>query len=343
MRSLLSTPARRASERRWGRHVKLAGPIAAVMLCAAGLFQPLSGTPVIAHAGLTATSSRIYRELTILRSESKPLAVVFGDSLITQAETLLASDLRNVKIDQYSRPGVAACHYLESVKQFLKTHKPHLAVIEFWGNDTPDTPCVNKHSFESAGFFAQYKANVSTMVREFVMSGAHVFLVGTIPDAAQVATTDPRWGELNEIYSAIARSYSKKNVSFVNVQQVVEQKGDFTWYLPCLHAEASCDAPLSDVVALPPKGNNIVRSADGLHFCPLYPTTSNALFNFTHCATYSSGTYRYAMFLATAVENYLSKGFAPKFIGDPLPPFNTPEPGIAGQIDPYTGKVYPDK
>jgi hypothetical protein len=272
-------------------------------------------------------------------SAKPPLAVVFGDSLITQAGPQLASDLSNFKIDHYATPAVAACFYLPTVKKFLKSHKPRVAIIEFWGNDT--TTCIKKYPYESPDYFAEYKANVSTMTQEFVKAGAHVFLIGTIPDAAQVVSADPLWGRLNEVYAAIARSYKKKDVSFVNIQRVVESDGNFTWYLPCLAREASCDATISGILNPPPPGNNIVRSVEGLHFCPLYPTTSNALYNFIHCRAYASGTIRYAGYLADAVEGYLKEGVAPKYIGNALPAPNTPELGTAGQVDPYTGDVYP--
>jgi hypothetical protein len=272
---------------------------------------------------------------------SKPLAIVLGDSLITQAAAQLAADLSNVKIDRYSYPAQAACHYLGTVKSYLKSHRPDVAVIEFFGNDNKDTPCINKHRIESPGYYAQYKANVTTMVRELVQARAHVFLIGVIPDAAQVAASDRRWAELNVIYSAIARAYTKRVVTFVNVQQVIESRSRFTWYLPCLKGEASCDASISGIEAPPPRGNNIVRSSEGLHFCPLYPTTPNGLYNFIHCKTYASGTSRYAGFIADAVEHFLKMGNAPKFFGVPLPAPNTAEVGVPGQIDPYTGSVYP--
>lgn len=271
----------------------------------------------------------------------KPLAVVFGDSLITQAAAQLSADLPNFKIDQYSYPAQAACHFLGTVKWFLKSHKAHVAIIEFFGNDNKDTPCINKQPIESPGYYAQYKANVSTMVREFVRAGTHVFLIGVIPDAVQVAAGDRHWDELNVIYSAIARSYTKKDVTFVNVQQVIESDGRFTWYLPCLKGEKGCDASIPGIVTPPPGGNNIVRSIEGLHFCPRYPATSNGLYNFIHCQTYASGTFRYGGFIADAVESYLHKGGAPKYLGEPLPVPNTAEVGVAGQVDPYTGAVYP--
>jgi hypothetical protein len=299
----------------------------------------LAVTAMLAVAAPPSVASNGARQAPMLRTSQRPLAVVFGDSLITQAAHRLALDLRNVTIDQYATPAVAACYYLGSVKRFAASHRPRVAILEFWGNYM--TPCMDKQPYESPGYFAEYKSNLTTMTRALVGAGAHVFLIGTIPDAAQVASGDPLWGRLNEIYAGIARSFARKDVSFGNSQQTIERGGRFSWYLPCLTWESTCDASIAGVVAPPPAGNNIVRSAEGLHFCPRYPSTSNGLYNFVHCSTYSSGTYRYARYIAGAVEDYLRAGTAPTFIGRPLPTPNSPALGISGQVDPYTGHVYP--
>jgi hypothetical protein len=274
---------------------------------------------------------------------SGPLVAVFGDSLITQAKLDLAADLSKLDVVQHSDPGVAACHYLAVVRSFLRTHRPKVAVIEFWGNDNKDTSCVNRFAMQSAGYDANYQRTISTMVREFVDAGTHVFLVGTIPDATEVATADTKWDRLNRIYAGIAASYHHDVVSFVNVQQVIELDGHFTWYLPCLPHEQSCDDAFPALRSLLPVGDNVVRSIDGLHFCPDYPTTPHHYYDIEFCDTYSSGEFRYASFIAQAVEQFLELHLAPKFIGDPLPASNRPVEGIAGQVDPYTGAVYPQR
>jgi hypothetical protein len=274
---------------------------------------------------------------------SGPLVAVFGDSLITQAKLELASDLSNLWVVQHSDPGVAACHYLGAVKSFLQTHRPKVAILEFQGNDNTDTSCVNRYAIESPGYDVNYQRTVSTMVHEFVDVGAHVFLVGTLPDAREVASADRHWSQLNRIYAGIAASYRDDEVSFVNVQQVVELHGRFTWYLPCEPIELSCDAPSPELRHLPPAGYNVIRSIDGLHFCPQYPTTPDHHYDIIVCDTYSSGEHRYAFAIARAVKEFLELHIAPKFIGEPLPTPNRPVEGVPGQIDPYTGAVYPQR
>jgi hypothetical protein len=276
------------------------------------------------------------------RDVTKPVVAVFGDSLITQALTNLTRDLKNATVEQYSYPAVAACFYTGAggVEKYLQTHRPKVAILEFWGNDNRATPCMTSPK-ESFGYYAQYEADVKTLTTDFVKAGAHVFIIGTIPDATQVASGDPLWDHLNDVYRTIPSMFKKRLVSFVNVQPAVEEEGHFTWYLPCLPAEPSCDDSVAGVTAAPPSGDNIVRSKEGLHFCPRFPDTTNFWANFVKCDAYSSGSFRYARAIARVVESFLRTGRAPRFIGPPLPTPDTPVFGINGQIDPYTGTAYP--
>jgi len=275
---------------------------------------------------------------------SKPLIAVFGDSLITQAQSELTAELTNAFVVQNSFPGLAACFYLDAhrLQTFLRTYQPKVAILEFWGNAGSSTPCLTSPR-ESPGYYEQYRADLMRMTKQLVRRGAHVFIIGTIPDAVQVVHRDPRWDHLNDIYAKIPFSYEKKKVTFVNVQSVVENGGRFTWYLPCTSEEISCDAPVSDVIASPPIGDNIVRSGDGLHFCPLFPDTYSMWVNFADCSAYASGSYRYAKFIGDVVESFLATGTAPRYVGAPLPPPDTPEKGVRGQVDPYTGDVWPQR
>lgn len=266
---------------------------------------------------------------------------MFGDSLITQAKLDLRHDLSADDVVQHSDPGVAACHYGATVRSYLRTYHPVVAVLEFQGNDNKDTGCVNHFATQSAGYDENYRRTVSAMVREFVAAGSHVFIVGTIPDAVEVKSVDRKWDDLNRIYAEIAASSPRGDVTFVNVQQVIELRGHFTWVLPCLPFERTCDAPASTIRQLPAPGENIVRAVDGLHFCPDYPTTGAHYFDVEVCDVYSSGEFRYAYFIARAVTQYLTLHTAPVFVGAPLPPAGTPVTGIPGQVDPYTATVYP--
>jgi hypothetical protein len=97
-------------------------------------------------------------------AKTKPVVAVFGDSLITQATTALASGLSNAVVEQYSFPGIAACNYLTTVSNYLKTHKPRVAILEFWGNDNLETPCMTSPS-ESPGYYSEYRTDLTMMTK----------------------------------------------------------------------------------------------------------------------------------------------------------------------------------
>ena len=115
-------------------------------------------------------------------------------------------------------------------------------------------------------------------------AGARALLVGQ-PVHEDAASTEIVDG-LNDIYTAL--SESTKNVRFVDAGAAVENPdGTFAHSLPCLPGEAACD----------PSGNNIVRSDDGLHFCPGSPPAGP-------CPEYSSGAFRFASAIAAAVAKF---------------------------------------
>lgn len=298
----------------------------------------------------------------VLASTSKkPLVAVFGDSLITQAHNDLVADLSGDSLYWNSYPGVAACFYLNTAVKYAQTHRAKAAILEFWGNDNSTSTCMTSKTMDSPSYFAQYKSDLEQMVKAFVKSDAHVFIVGTIPEASQVSTQNPLWDHLNDIYSAIANSYSKKDVTFVNVQSVIETStGQFTWYLPCTSQEVStseCGNSVSTITNPPASGYNVVRSSDGLHFCPEFlnfPTSTPDWFyyDYEYCGylnssnqvvpVYSSGESRYAAYIAQAVNNYINNDLRPRFIGPALPAQNTIEKAVPGQVDPYNGLICPE-
>ena len=66
---------------------------------------------------------------------------------------------------------------------------------------------------------------------------------------------------------------------------IVDAGGQYVLQLPCLPGEAECG----------PDGSNVVRSDDGVHFCP-GP-------NLKPCPVYSSGALRFAMAISNAANN----------------------------------------
>jgi hypothetical protein len=108
--------------------------------------------------------------------------------------------------------------------------------------------------------------------------GVRVILVGAPMDAA--ARLNNNIERLNTAYTILAASI--RGVSYVDAGQSVLANGRFTWTLPCLQSEP-CNGP---------GGTNVMRSPDGIHFCPTGRTTIQGPYSV--CDVYSSGAYRFA-------------------------------------------------
>jgi hypothetical protein len=85
---------------------------------------------------------------------------------------------------------------------------------------------------------------------------------------------------INQIYRSLVPA--NPGTSFVDAGQAVLANGIFTWTLPCLPFEP-CTGPF---------GTNVVRSPDGVHFCPDGISTNEGWENV--CDQYASGAFRFA-------------------------------------------------
>ena len=95
---------------------------------------------------------------------------------------------------------------------------------------------------------------------------------------------------IRDRYAAIA-SADARHVTYVDAGAAVEAPGHaYTDTLPCL-AHEQCSGPMVNGIA-----TNVVRSADGVHFCPTEEGNDAGVIG--GCPVYSSGAYRYAKAMA---------------------------------------------
>ena len=95
------------------------------------------------------------------------------------------------------------------------------------------------------------------------------------------------------LYQEIAAA-DPAHVTYVDAGTAVELPGHtYTDTLPCLEHE-SCTGPVVDGVH-----SNVVRSADGGHFCPTEKVNDSGVIG--GCPVYSSGAYRYANAMVNAL------------------------------------------
>ena len=212
---------------------------------------------------------------------------LFGDSLGYQAQTyldLFLAETGKYTVSNSTFGGTATCDWLSKMATAADEH-PHAVVLVFSGNAF--TPCMDGVPLRSPQFYELYATYTEEAIAIFSAVGAHVFLVGTPIDESSVAG----WDHLNDIYRQLAEA-DPLAVTYVDAGAAVESSsGGFTWRLPCMSIEPSCGA----------NGTNMVRSPDGIHFCPDgTPATAGVT---GPCDEYSPGAFRFALAIVNAVTH----------------------------------------
>ena len=239
----------------------------------------------VRYRGVTIVACALLGAAGCSQSESPLTAaksVVFvGDSLAEQAAQYLAPLLQPRPLVPKFLGGTAPCDWLGNDLQLTADS---VVVISFTGNSI--SPCM---ADGAGGFLAgqalidKYRADITALVDGARSAGAHVLLVGQ-PVRGEPLPPDNIVDELNANYSDLA---NQDGVAFVDAGAAVESPdGSFAHALPCLEGEAECDV----------SGSNVVRSDDGLHFCPGAPPAGP-------CPGYASGAFRFAKAIADAINH----------------------------------------
>ncbi len=214
-----------------------------------------------------------------------PRVAFYGDSLGMQAGQEFTALAQAAGGSAYFRayPGTAVCDWLPSMPADDAAFHPTAVVIEFAGNDY--TPCVANDPIGSPQYYAAYRADTQAAIDLFRADGAEVYLVGLPYDES--SSLNLNIAALNQLYASLAAVNT--GVDYVDAGQAVMAYGAFTWTLPCLPGEP-CTGP---------SGTNVVRSPDGVHFCP--SGTVTVVDYFAECSVYSSGAFRFASAMLSPV------------------------------------------
>jgi len=207
---------------------------------------------------------------------------VYGDSLSQQAQPyfkrLMAAEDTSNTTYYSSHGGTALCDWLGRMRTMAKTTHFEAVMLEFSGNAL--TRCMAKVRYYTPAYYAKYRADTMAAIGIWVPTGAHVFLIGA-PVTRQQQESVPDWDALNRQYAQIAAA-DPRHVTFVDAGLAVEGPGGtYTRTLPCYIGEP-CTGPVVDGVR-----SNIVRSADGVHFCPVAEVRES-------CRAYAAGAFRFA-------------------------------------------------
>jgi hypothetical protein len=213
---------------------------------------------------------------------------LFGDSLGYQAEPyldMLFAETHEYTVSNYTYGGTATCDWLRSMA-IAAAQRPQVVLLVFSGNAF--TPCMGGVTLRSVAYYDLYTTYTKRALSIFSSVNAHVFLVGIPVDESSVAG----WARLDDIYRQLAQA-NPLTATYVDAGASVETAtGGFTWTLPCMTIEPSCG----------PDGTNVVRSPDGIHFCPDGTPAARGVTG--PCDEYSPGAFRFALAMVHAVNQY---------------------------------------
>ncbi len=267
-------------------NLRIAAGVVAACLGVILASAPVLSAPAI---GLGSDHSVIERAASHA-STAKPAAreaariALYGDSLISEAGQDFAylAALSGASVQVHQFPGTSPCNYFTSMATVAQDWHPTVAELVFTGDVF--TTCNGSVLIGSPQYYARYKDEIHTAISIFRAVGAKVVLIGQPADASVKHTKTGK--VLNRLYQSIAAA--SPGVSYDDAGSSVTAKGRFTWRLPCLPHQP-CTGP---------GHTNIVRSPDGVHFCPNGQTT--IVHGFEQCDIYSSGAFRFASALLKA-------------------------------------------
>jgi hypothetical protein len=202
---------------------------------------------------------------------------LYGDSLGMQAaqDFSFMAALQDTVTLLRAVAGWAPCDELGEMAQDVTNWRPSVAVFEFSGNNL--TPCMSGYTLSTSSYYTKYLNDTKAAIATFRAAGIPIILIGVPMDSATNLSANA--ATLNAMYASLAAS--TPGVSYVDAGAAVENNGQFTWSLPCLPSE-SCG----------PGGTTVVRSPDGVHFCPDGHATITGTYD--ECDIYSSGALRFA-------------------------------------------------
>ncbi len=224
--------------------------------------------------------------LTVYLASSvpQPRIALYGDSLSMQAAQdfqYLADEAGGTTL-LAAYNGQAICDVLPRLASDASTWHPTVAVLEFTGDAL--TPCMAGYQVNTPAYDTKYLRDAQTAIATLRSHAVPVVLVGAPLDSNPGLSVNV--AHLNALYAALARSVP--GVTYADAGRSVLADGRFTWTLPCLPFE-QCSGP---------SGTDVVRSPDGIHFCPDGRVAVEGPYDV--CDVYSSGSFRFAASMLTA-------------------------------------------
>lgn len=231
---------------------------------------------------------------------SEPLILVYGDSLVFEAEPFagqLLGDVGHLEYRVVGRGGSATCDFRQRFQHDAAHFQPAAVVLAFSGNYS--SPCMRTASGELVDHDERLRRYADATVQAIVAfrPGAPQIWLGTapIPKWADEAG-DPAVFELAALWHEMATVNPRVHVAESGAA-LMHYGRHYAPSLPCLSSE-----PCQGGVDSWGRPSNFVRNqADGTHFCPA-PYDPLA-----RCPVYASGAMRYAGALLIPVLRSLGR------------------------------------
>ena len=273
---------------RWSARVG-AALLSLVIVAPTGVARTPNARSVVTRASVPLAATRAAAS-TVL-----PTVILYGDSLAFESQThfrdaLLRAGITDVHTKTFG--GTALCDWIDDMRADALSLKPTVVIIEFSGNAL--TPCMhdeNDAPLIAEAYFSKYVQDAGEALRIFRPTGAAVYFVGAPISRHAAEVHDPNAGRLNTLYSDIAAMAGAK---YVDAGAAVLDHGRWTATMPCRVTE-----PCTGSADGTDRGVNVVRSPDGVHFCPNAGAAEQGVTD--GCAVWSSGAYRFGSAMAAPI------------------------------------------
>ncbi|KEF06705.1 MULTISPECIES: hypothetical protein [Streptomyces] len=244
-------------------------------------------------------------------------ALYLGDSLAMESQDVLAERLAatgRATLHAAPHSGTTLCDYLTSWRgkslvpardkaaTLVRTVRPRVVILQFWGNAWGYTPCMAGATYGTAGYYQRYAADARALTEEITAAARDAGLArpkivwaSQGPDAFH----PDRIRRVNALYADRAAAAGDL---YADAGRTLGPAGDryrWTRQLPCDAYErahpAYCTHPA-------PGGGttDLHRTDDALHFC-LAPTTTTP----RPCPVRSPGIDRFARAVTATVDGWL--------------------------------------
>jgi hypothetical protein len=245
----------------------------------------------------TATTTRIPDQ-----HHQGPLRVaLYGDSLAFEAQASFVNavtEAGTATVRVHAFPGTAICDFLDQMRADAALWRPQAVVIEFSGNAV--TSCMRDNNGmppTGSSLVSRYMTDAREVIDIFSAIGTRLSFASSPIFRSAYPGRNSMADAVNVMYASLASS--SDGAGFVDAGQAVEDHGLYTETLPCL-AEEPCSGQLDA------QGQrvNVVRAADGVHFCPTAKSVEEARTG--GCPIWASGAVRYGRALAAPVVEELT-------------------------------------